>query len=226
MAASRVSETQFAAWIMVTAALVTVGVVDSMAAEEAKYEVISADGKFEIREYATHIVAETFVDGDLEDAGGKAFNKLFDYISGGNRSRDKVAMTASVSQQPSGEKIAMTAPVGQQRAAQRWSVSFTMPGSYSMATLPEPEDPEVRLREVPAQRIAAIRYSGFWSEKNYQRHRVKLESWIQTMGMIVVGDPRWARYNPPFTPWFMRRNEILIPVDATTGVREERGENS
>ena len=211
---------------MVIAALVTVGVVDSMAAEEAKYEVISADGKFEIREYATHIVAETFVDGDLEDAGGKAFNKLFDYISGGNRSRDKVAMTAPVSQQPSGEKIAMTAPVGQQRAAQRWAVSFTMPDSYTMATLPEPEDPEVRLREVPAQRMAAIQYSGFWSEKNYQRHRVKLESWIQKMGMIVVGDPRWARYNPPFTPWFMRRNEILIPVDVTTGAREEGGENS
>jgi hypothetical protein len=226
MAASKVSETKFAAWMMVMATLVTVGVVDAMAAEEAKYEVISADGKFEIRDYASHIVAETSVDGDLEDAGGKAFKKLFDYISGGNRSRDKVAMTAPVSQQSSGEKIAMTAPVGQQRAAQRWAVSFTMPDSYTMATLPEPVDPEVRLREIPAQRMAAIRYSGFWSEKNYQRHKVKLESWIQEMDLAIVGAPRWARYNPPFTPWFLRRNEILIPVDATAGVREHTGKKT
>jgi len=224
MAVSRVSETKFSTWIIVVAALVSVGVVDAMATEEAKYEVISTDGKFEIRDYAAHIVAETFVDSDLEDAGGKAFKKLFGYISGDNRTRDKVTMTAPVSQQSKGEKIAMTAPVGQQRAEERWVVSFMMPDSYTMDTLPEPEDPEVRLRAVPAQRMAAIRYSGFWSEKNYQRHKLKLESWIKETDLKILGDPRWARYNPPFTPWFMRRNEILIPVADGAGVREEVSE--
>ena len=84
----------------------------------------------------------------------------------------------------------------------------------SRSTLPEPEDPQVRLRQVPARRIAAVRYSGFWSEKGYLRNKFELESWIHERGLITVGDPIWARYNPPFTLWFLRRNEILIPVDA------------
>jgi len=154
------------------------------------------------------------VEGDLEQAGNKAFNKLFRYISGDNRSRDKMAMTAPVSQEAIGEKIKMTAPVGQQRVQERWAVSFMMPASYTLETLPEPEDPDVTLRQVPARRMAAVRYSGFWSEKNYLRYKMELESWIHERGLTIVGDPVWARYNPPFTPWFLRRNEILIPVKA------------
>jgi effector-binding domain-containing protein len=123
-------------------------------------------------------------------------------------------MTAPVSQEPKGEKIEMTAPVGQQRVQERrWSVSFTMPSSYTLDTLPEPEDPKVTLRQVPARRIAAVRYSGFWTEKGYLRYKSELESWIREKGLSIVGDPIWARYNPPWIPWFLRRNEILIPVD-------------
>jgi effector-binding domain-containing protein len=198
----------------VVAMLMTVGTIETMASEETPYEVIEADGKLEIRLYAAHIVAETIVDGSLEDAGSKAFRRLFRYISGDNKSRDKVAMTAPVSQQSSGEKIAMTAPVGQQRVNEMWAVSFTMPASYTLQTLPEPDDPEVTLRQVPARRMATVRYSGFWSEKNYLRYKAELESWIDSKGLITVGDPVWARYNAPFTPWFLRRNEILIPVDS------------
>ena len=113
-----------------------------------------------------------------------------------------------------GEKIKMTAPVGQQPVEGKWAVSFMMPAAYTLETLPEPEDPNITLRQVPARRMAVVRYSGFWSEKSYQRNKVKLESWIHGQGLTVVGDPIWARYNPPFTPWFLRRNEILIPVDA------------
>ena len=113
-----------------------------------------------------------------------------------------------------GEKIEMTAPVGQQRFQEKWAVSFIMPASYTLETLPEPEDPKVTLRQVPARRMAAVRYSGFWSEKGYLRYKLELESWIRESGLTIVGDPIWARYNPPFTPWFLRRNEILIPVDA------------
>ena len=203
---------------IVIATLMTVGAMDAMAAEEAKYEVIEADGNFEIRDYAAHVVAETIVDGSLEEAGSKAFSRLFGYISGDNQSRDKVAMTAPVSQQPTGEKIAMTSPVGQQRVDEMWAVSFTMPASYTLQTLPEPDDPEVTLRQVPAKRMASVRYSGFWSEKNYLRYKAELESWIDRMGLNIVGDVIWARYNAPFTPWFLRRNEILIPVDGGTGV--------
>jgi hypothetical protein len=188
--------------------------------EEAKYKVISKTENFELRDYPSHIVAETEVDGTLEDAGNKAFNRLFDYISGKNRSRDKIAMTAPVSQEPSSEKIAMTAPVGQQRAEGGWVVSFMMPMSYTLDSLPVPEDPDVRLRQIPARRMASVRYSGTWSEKRYLRYLQELESWIEKNGFRILGEPVWARYNPPFTPWFLRRNEILIPVDS-----EEKREN-
>jgi effector-binding domain-containing protein len=202
--------------ITVAVAVIIIGAMDAVAIEEAKYDVIRKDNKFEIRDYAPHILAETVVQGDIENAGNKAFKRLFRYISGDNRSRDKVAMTAPVSQQPMGEKIKMTAPVGQQRVKESWAVSFMMPASYTLETLPEPEDPKVTLRQVPARRMAAVRYSGFWSEKGYLRYKLELESWIHEKGLIIIGDPIWARYNSPFTLWFLRRNEILIPVDTGT----------
>jgi len=202
--------------ITVAVAVIIIGALDAMAIEEAKYDVIKKDNNFEIRDYAPHILAEIVVEGDLKDAGNKAFKRLFRYISGDNRSRNKVVMTAPVSQQPLGEKIKMTAPVGQQRVKESWAVSFMMPASYTLETLPEPEDPEVTLRQVPARRMAAVRYSGFWSEKGYLRYKLELESWIHEKGLIIVGDPIWARYNSPFTLWFLRRNEILIPVDIGT----------
>ena len=210
--------------ITIVAVLIIIGALDVMAIEEAKYDVVKKDNKFEIRDYAAHILAETVVEGNLEDAGNEAFKRLFRYISGDNRSGDKVVMTASVSQEPRSEKIKMTAPVGQQRAKDNWVVSFMMPGSYTLETLPKPKDPMVTLRQVPARRIAAIRYSGFWSENRYLQHKVKLESWIQRMGFTIVGNPIWARYNSPLMPWFLRRNEILIPIDA--GIWQEKIQQS
>ncbi|MFO7989312.1 MAG: heme-binding protein, partial [Desulfotignum sp.] len=131
----------------VTALLVT-GAINAMAIEEAEYTVIKKDTHFEIRDYAPHIIAETVVQGNLKDAGDIAFKKLFGYISGDNRSRDKVSMTAPVSQKPEGEKIEMTAPVAQQRDKESWVVSFMMPSTYTIKTLPEPEDNEITLRQV------------------------------------------------------------------------------
>jgi hypothetical protein len=186
----------------------------SVTIEEAKYRVVSKDGNCEIREYAPYVIAETVVEGTLEGAGNKAFNRLFGYISGKNRSRGKIAMTSPVSQEATSEKIAMTSPVGQQSVEGGWAVSFTMPSSYTMDTLPLPDDPEVKLRLVTARSMAVLRYSGVWSEERYQRYLGELESWIKRKGITILGGPVWARYNPPFTPWFLRRNEILIPVDA------------
>jgi hypothetical protein len=199
--------------IILAAAVIIIGAMDAMAIEEAAYKVLQKDNKFEIRDYASYIIAETFVEGDLEEAGNKAFNILFRYISGENRTHDKMAMTAPVSQEPEGEKIKMTAPVGQQRFQERWAISFMMPASYTLETLPEPSDPKVTLRQVPARRMAAVRYSGFWSEKGYLQNKLELESWIHERGLNIVGDPIWARYNSPFTLWFLRRNEVLIPIN-------------
>ena len=199
------------------ATIILTGGTAAMAIEEATYSVVRQDDRFELRQYAPHVLAETVVEGTLEEAGNSAFNRLFRYISGENRARARVSMTAPVSQEQAGEKIAMTAPVGQQRVQDRWAVSFMMPAEYTLATLPEPNDPEITLRQVPARRMAAVRYSGFWSEKNYLRYKAELEAWIEKTGLTITGEPVWARYNPPFMPWFLRRNEILIPVEAGPG---------
>jgi hypothetical protein len=194
--------------------LLTLTVESVMAAEEAKYSVSVKQDDLEVREYEPSIVAEVIVIDDFEDASGAAFRKLFNYISGDNTKRSKIAMTSPVSQKAESEKIAMTSPVGQRKAEQGWAVSFMMPASYTMDTIPVPDNPEVVLREVPAYRAAAIRYSGRWTEKSFKKHLALLREWIATENFEVVGEPVWARYNAPFTPWFARRNEILIPISS------------
>jgi len=198
--------------VILFAALLALMAENVMGVEEAKYNVIKQQDKLEIRDYEPSIVAEVIVNDDFEDASNKAFRKLFNYISGDNTGRNKIAMTAPVSQKAEPEKIAMTSPVGQRKAEQGWAVSFMMPASYTMDTIPVPDDPSVVLREVPAHRAAAIRYSGTWSEKSYKKHLGKLLEWMESVDLEAVGEPVWARYNSPFTPWFMRRNEILIPI--------------
>ncbi len=184
-----------------------------MAIEEACYTVEKTDGDFQMRRYTPQVVAETVVDGTLEEAGNKAFRPLFNYISGANRSKGQIAMTAPVAQQRGGDKIAMTAPVGQASLSNQWAVTFMMPTNYTLETLPEPTDAKVRLRVIPARRMAAVRYSGTWSRQRYERNLARLREWIKGQGLAAAGEPIWARYNPPFTPWFLRRNEILMPVE-------------
>jgi hypothetical protein len=183
-----------------------------MAIEEAEYDLVSEHGDIEVRLYSPHIVAETVVYEDIEEAGNAAFQRLFGYITGSNRSQTDIAMTAPVSQQQSNEEIAVTAPAGQQQVGDGWAISFMMPNTYTIETLPVPEDDRVVLRQVPSQTIAAIHYSGFWSESNYLEHKAELETWIKQSGYRINGQAIWARYNAPFTPWFLRRNEVLIPI--------------
>ncbi len=180
--------------------------------QEAGYTVERTDGVFQVRRYTPQVVAETVVDGTLEEAGNKAFRPLFNYISGANRSQGKIAMTAPVAQQREGEKIAMTAPVGQEALSNHWAVTFMMPTNYTIETLPQPTDDTVRLRAIPARRMAAVQYSGTWSQQRYERNLARLREWMKAQGLAAAGDPVWARYNPPFTPWFLRRNEVLVPL--------------
>ncbi len=183
-----------------------------MGVEEAAYIVEKTDGDFQVRQYAPQVVAETLVDGTLEEAGNKAFRPLFNYISGANRAKEKIAMTAPVAQQREGEKIAMTAPVGQAAVGNRWAVTFMMPTNYTIETLPEPTDEKVRLRAIPARRMATVQYSGTWSQPRYERNLARLREWMKAQGLAAAGDPVWARYNAPFMPWFLRRNEVLVPL--------------
>ena len=183
-----------------------------MAIEEAAYTVEKTDGDFQVRRYAPQVVAETIVEGSLKEAGNKAFRPLFRYISGANRSQSKIPMTAPVTQEREGEKIAMTAPVSQQAMSNRWSVTFMMPTNSTLESLPEPTDEKVRLRAIPVRRMAVVRYSGTWGEKRYERQLTRLREWMKANGMESLGEPVWSRYDPPFTLWFMRRNEILLPI--------------
>jgi hypothetical protein len=194
------------------AAIVAVLVTPAaMAIEEPRFKVLEKDGSFELREYSAYIVAETRVEAGFEEAGSLAFQRLFRYISGNNVAQQKIAMTAPVTQSGS-EKIKMTAPVSQVADGSAYLVAFSLPSTYTLATAPKPLDPTVRIRQIPAQLIACWRYSGRWTESNYRDHEVMLRERINSRELIARGDPVLARYNPPFTPWFMRRNEVLIPV--------------
>jgi hypothetical protein len=181
--------------------------------EKAQYTVLEKSGSIEMRQYQPCIVAETLVDADFNNAGNIAFRRLFNYISGKNRTKESIAMTAPVAQQPASEKIAMTAPVTQQKSADKFAVSFVMPSKYMMETLPKPLDPNVVLRQIPAYKAAAIRYSGTWSKKRYDTYKAQLDKFIQDKNLKAVAEPVWARYDPPFQLFFLRRNEIIIPIE-------------
>jgi hypothetical protein len=191
---------------------VAISISSAMATEEAKYSVISKDKKIEIRHYTPQVIAETIVNADIEEAGNIAFKRLFGYISGNNITQSAIAMTSPVGQRIASEEIAMTVPVRQEKLKSGWAVNFKMPNSYTIETLPRPSDARIKLRQIPSQTIAAIRYSGLWSQSNYLEHKSTLENWIQQSNYQESGDAIWARYNPPFTLWFLRRNEVLIPV--------------
>jgi len=187
----------------------------AMAIEKPKYRVIQQLRGIEVREYPPYLVAETEVSGSREEAGNAGFRTLASYIFGKNKGEKKIAMTAPVAQQE-GAKIAMTAPVSQQErlggGASTWVIQFMMPAEYTRDRLPEPIDPAIQFREVPARRVAALRYSGTWSEERYLEKLAELRGAMEKEGLHAVGEPVWARYDPPFMPWFLRTNEILVEI--------------
>lgn len=190
----------------------------SMAYESPRYEVVENLGDVEIRQYEAYWVAETRVEGTLENAGNEGFRVLAKYIFGANQGDRKIAMTAPVTQEKTeGTKISMTAPVTQERTGGQFTIRFMMPSKYSGETLPEPNDPRIRIEEVPARRMAAIRYSGRWTRENYDEHLAQLQQTLRAHGYEAIGEPIWARYNPPFMPWFLRRNEILTSFRSAEG---------
>jgi hypothetical protein len=183
-----------------------------MALEEANYKLLDRDGDFELRQYEPQILAETLVEGDFQDVGNEGFRRLYDYISGKNRKQQTIPMSAPVSQEAASEKIPMTAPVNQEQMVGEWRITFLMPSQYTLENLPEPLDARVKLTKVPGKLMAALSYSGTWSRERYEDKETRLKELIRQKGFKIVGEPVFARYNPPFMPWFLRRNEVLIPV--------------
>ncbi|MDI1238711.1 MAG: heme-binding protein [Polaromonas sp.] len=210
-----------------------------MATEEPKFELLSRHEHIELRRYPSFIVAETFVDGDMDAASGKGFRAIADYIFGNNMSAgstpaqgpEKISMTAPVTMEPvkqASQKIAMTAPVALEplpesgkvsqapqamQGAKRWRVHFVMPSAYTLNTLPKPGNPAVQLREVPAKTWAVLSYSGFNTEAGIQQRTDELVAWLAAQKIRTTGSPQLARYNPPWTLPMFRRNEIMLETE-------------
>ena len=185
----------------------------AMAIEEPKYTVGKKDGNIEIRFYEPFIVAETVVDtSDFDEASNEGFRRLAGFIFGGNKVQRKIAMTSPVTTEQS-QKIAMTAPVETEQRGSSVRIAFTMPSEFTLETLPVPNDSRVTLRQVPARKLAVIRFSGRWTEENFREHSEELNAWIEKQGLKISGASSVARYDPPFIPFFFRRNEVMIPVE-------------
>jgi hypothetical protein len=179
--------------------------------EEAKYEVVESHGAIEIRDYGSMIVAETEVTGERKEAINKGFRIIADYIFGNNTPKQNIEMTAPVIQQPN-QKISMTIPVTQEGIGNSWKVRFVMPSSYTINTLPKPNNAAVKLESIPSKRFVVIRFSGMATENNLKEHEDKLNNFIKKEKLSTLPQTTYAFFNPPWTVPFLRRNEIMLEV--------------
>lgn len=184
----------------------------SHAIEEPDYQVVKTFDKVELRQYAPYVVAEVVLNTTADDAGSQAFPILAGYIFGKNKGERKFAMTAPVTQTAAPVRMDMTAPVTQSPVAGGTRVQFVLPKGVTVENAPEPLDTRVQVRLEPAATWAVIRYSGTWSQANYQHHLTELRAVLQAQNIATQGEPVLARYNAPFTPWFLRRNEIWLAL--------------
>jgi len=189
-----------------------------MALEKPEYEVVCEDGRIEYRLYAPYVVAETqvTVDRSYNSASNEGFRRLLAYITGSNTVSTDIAMTAPVqmTMAETNEEIAMTAPVQTQEEDGALLIAFMLPSKYSFADAPLPTDSRVSLRTIPSRLMAVIRYSGRWTESNRNRYESQLRDSVDAAGIEILSNAESAAYNPPFTPPFMRRNEIMFEVSS------------
>lgn len=196
-----------------------------MAVEEPAYELTLQEDAFELRIYPALVAAQVAVSGTRSEAVNAGFRLLADYIFGNNKGKQTIAMTAPVMQAPSqpqsqppnpsagsSEVIAMTAPVLQTQTDGAWTIQFVMPKTYSLQTLPTPNNAQVRLLQLPPTRYAVVRFSGLAGDIDIAEKTAALNSFINKHQLRRAGAPTLARYNPPWTLWFVRRNEIMIPI--------------
>jgi hypothetical protein len=199
--------------LAVGAMLVFVYVVQNV--EQPDYASVLLDGDFEVRDYPALVVAEVRRSGGREQGLREGFGPLARYIFARERDGEPIAMTAPVQQQAvaADDKIAMTAPVTQSPdGADTWVVRFIMPSALQLDALPAPGNAAVRLRELPARRMVAVRFSGRTDDALIAEQEQRLRAWMAARDLSPIGPPTYAYYNDPFTPGFLRRNEVLLPV--------------
>ena len=198
-----------------------------MAIEEPAFKIVLKAEAFEVRQYSPFLIAETVVEGDMDEASNKGFRKIADYIFGNNQAVQggtsaKIAMTAPVTLEPQSEKIAMTAPVtvsaagpeSVMTASNKWRVHFVMPSQYTLGNIPQPKNSEVKLREIPGKVFAVNSYTGFNTESRVQSKTDELSAWVSSQKLKPLSSPQLSRYDPPWTLPMFRRNEIMIEIEA------------
>lgn len=181
--------------------------------EEPQYKIIAKEGDFELRDYAPYIVAEVITEGERDSAVSAGFRILAGYIFGGNTSQSKIAMTAPVTQSK-GETIEMTAPVTQTGSGSSWVIRFMMPQAYTMSSLPKPDDERIALKQIKSRRVAVLKFSGLWTEGNLNARREELAAMIKKKSLKPKGEANYAFYDPPWKPFFWRRNEVMQEIES------------
>jgi len=182
----------------------------AMAIEEPKYAVLEQSGPFELRAYEPKIIAEVKVKGDMSEASSAGFRLIAAYIFGKNQSKEKIEMTAPVTVEPKVESAAMGSPVLINEGTNEWLVSFVMPSSFDLSTLPTPVDEQVHLKKIPAENKAVITFSGFNTYSKVETKTNELKDWMASKHLTPIGPAQFARYNPPWTLPFLRRSEIMF----------------
>jgi effector-binding domain-containing protein len=191
----------------------------AMANEEPRYEVIKKEENFEIRRYQPMIIAEVLVTGTLSEASNKGFRQIADFIFGNNedpikKQSEKIAMTAPVTMEAdTSSKIAMTAPVTMEGSGGAWKMAFVMPSKFTMETLPKPKNSSVIIKQMPAQQVAVVTFSGWVDEEKLSAQTTRLNEWMTKNGLKSSGSVQLSRYNPPWTLPFWRRNEVWMKLD-------------
>ena len=167
--------------------------------EEPSYTVLnSKPSRIEIRQYDAMLIAETTARGAYAQATNSGFRTVAGYIFGDNADNRSIAMTTPVMQQPDGED--------------GFFMRFMLPAQYSLDALPKPNNAAVTLLEVPKRTIGVISFTGFWTERKAETFTQTLRGALEQDGYTILSVPQFARYNPPWTPPWMRRNEIWMEV--------------
>lgn len=167
--------------------------------EHVSYQVLQADGNIEVRRYDDALIADVSVSGDRNDAANEAFMILLEFIKGNNKSSEPIAMTAPVSQQKEKNGV--------------WKVAFFMPAKFTNENLPAPTDERIKISKIKGGKLAVIKFSGRWTNDNFSEHEQILRDYLKGMKYRSFGEPIYAYYNDPFTPWFLRRNEVMLRLE-------------
>jgi DNA gyrase inhibitor GyrI len=173
--------------------------------ESAPYRVVRSSGKFELRDYPALTVVET----PMAAANGSdgSFTRLFRFITGANEGR---------------QKIAMTTPVFMSGNATNATMAFVLPAKLKSGEVPKPSDGAVTVRELAAGRFAVLRYSGGRNAKNEAETLGKLQAWMKAEGLKELSPPVYGYFDPPWTPSFLRRNEVMLRTEGDLPAKVER----